>query len=406
MSMNLYTRDSAMKRADQPCHSQGIRMTISSGRHAAIRLLAFLFLALVSIPSLVFAGDGRVEQHGFTSSKTCGACHKDIYEGFSRSLHSMSYTNSIFSMAYAKAYLETKGAAKETCLKCHAPTTLSTKDADVALPITSEGVTCDFCHSIESVDLMSPDTFKLDVAGKKRASMKDAKSPAHPASYAEWFNKSEMCAGCHEITSAHGVKTATTYSEWKTSEYAAKGVQCQGCHMPQVSGAVVDPSVKPATTGKINDHSLSHNVDMMKGALKLSHVKSERSTGDRYIVDINITNARAGHAVPTGTQPREVVLEVTVKDADGRTESQKKTFGKKIADMDGKVITPGGGACVNGKKIIENSSINPGETRKARFMFNIKPKEPVTVTANAYLSYAPVVAATEQTRIPLGSLEK
>jgi hypothetical protein len=39
-------------------------------------------------------------------------------------------------------------------------------------------------------------------------------------------------------------------------------------------------------------------------------------------------------------------------------------------------------------------------------MFNMKPKEPVTVTANAYLGYAPVVAATEQTRIPLGTLEK
>jgi hypothetical protein len=288
---------------------------------AALPLLVSLFLALLSIATPASAVDAKVEAHGFTSSKTCGACHKDIYDGFSRSLHSLSYTNPIFGMAYAKAYLETKGAAKETCLKCHAPTTLSTKDADAALPITSEGVTCDFCHSIESVDLAAPDVFKLDVAGKKRASMKDAKSPAHSASYAEWFNKSEMCAGCHEITSAHGVKTATTYSEWKKSEYAAKGVQCQGCHMPQISGAVVDPSVKPASNGKINDHSLSHNMDVMKGALKLHLVKSERSQGDRYIVDIDVTNARAGHAVPTGTQPREVVLEVTVTDADGKTES-------------------------------------------------------------------------------------
>lgn len=385
MNIILDTRDNAMKRT--------------------VRFAA-LFLGVLFLSSPAFASDGKVEQHWFTSSQACGACHKDIYEGFSRSLHSLSFTNPIFSMAYAKAYVETKGAAKETCLKCHAPTTRSTKDADAALPITSEGVTCDFCHSIESVDLASPEPFKLDVAGKKRASMKDAKSPAHSASYAEWFNKSEMCAGCHEITSVHGVKTATTYSEWKTSEYAAKGVQCQGCHMPQVSGNAVDPSVKPATTGKVHDHSLSHNVDMMKGALKLHLVRSERSKGERYIVDINVTNSRAGHAVPTGTQPREVVLEVTVKDADGRTESQKKTFGKKIADAEGKVITPGGAACVNGKRIIENTSINPGETRKARFMFNIKPKEPVTITANAYLGYAPVMAATEQTRIPLGSLEK
>lgn len=370
------------------------------------RTILALSLALSFFSAPAFAVDVKVEAHGFTSSQVCGTCHKNIYEEFSRSLHSLSFTNPIFSMAYANAYLATKGAAKETCLKCHAPTTISTKDTDTALPITSEGVTCDFCHSIESVDLAAHDPFKLDVAGKKRASMKDAKSPAHSASYAEWFNKSEMCAGCHEITSAHGVKTATTYSEWKTSEYAAKGVQCQGCHMPQVAGNAVDPAIKPATTGKVHDHSLSHNLDTMKGALKLHLVKSSRSKGERYVVDIDVTNARAGHAVPTGTQPREVILEVTVKDADGRVESQKKTFGKKVAGADGKVITPGGAACVNGKRIVENSSINPGETRTARFMFNIKPKEPVTITANAYLSYAPLVSATEQTRIPLGSLEK
>jgi len=413
MSVILDTRDNAMKRTVQSYPSLGNVEGSAGGarlhrRPAAVPLVLFLFLflALLFLASPASASDAKVEAYGFTSSKTCGVCHKDIYEGFSHSLHSLSYTDPVFSMAYSKAYLETKGAAKETCRKCHAPTTLFTKDADAALPITSEGVACDFCHSIESVDLASPDVFKLDVAGKKRASMKDAKSPAHSTAYAEWFNKSEMCAGCHEITSLHGLKTATTYSEWKKSEYAAKGVQCQGCHMPLVSGNPVDPSVKPASSGKVHDHSLSHNVDVMKGALRLHLVKSERSKGERYIVDIDVTNARAGHAVPTGTQPREVVLEVTVQDADGRTESQKKTFGKKIADADGKVIAPGGGACVNGNKIIENSSINPGETRKARFMFNIKPKEPVTITANAYLAYAPVVAATEQTRIPLGSLEK
>lgn len=403
MKIKLDAMDNSMKRTARSC-SLPRRMRGGVGEIISISL--FLALLFLSTTSNANASDGKGDAHGFSSSRTCGDCHKDIYAGFSRSLHSLSFTNPIFSMAYARAYMETKGAAKETCLKCHAPTVLITKDADAALPITREGVTCDFCHSIESVDLSSPNPFRLDLAGKKRASMKDAKSPAHSASYAEWFNKSEMCAACHEIASVHGVKTATTYSEWKTSEYAAKGVQCQGCHMPKVSGAAVDPSIKTASSGKVHDHSLSHNVDTMKGALKLHVSKAERSKGDRYIVDINVTNARAGHAVPTGTQPREVVLEVTVKDADGGMEMQRKTFGKKIADAEGNVITPGGAACVNGEKIIENTSINPGETRTARFMFNLKPKEPVTITANAYLGYAPVVAATEQTRIPLGSLGK
>ncbi|MBI4666750.1 MAG: hypothetical protein HY751_10125 [Nitrospinae bacterium] len=356
---------------------------------------------LLSVPALSSAGaETKLEQHGFTSAKTCGECHKEIYDGFSRSLHAISSTNPIFSLAFDRAYRETKGAAKDMCGKCHAPTTLITKDHEGRLPITAEGVTCDFCHSVESVDISAAQPFRLDVAGKKRGSMQNASSPAHAASYAEWFKKSEMCAPCHEVTSAYGVKTATTFSEWKASGYSKKGVQCQDCHMPQVSGRVADVTGK--SSGKIHDHGMSHNVELMKGAVRIDVIRAEKTMGDRFVVELGVTNVRAGHSIPTGSQPRELTLEVTIKGSDGRSETQRKGFGKKIAGPDGKILGPGWKACVEGKKIAENTSIKPMETRATRFMFNTVPKDP-EISATAFLSYSPEVPSVENIRIPLGS---
>jgi len=377
-------------------------LNFSMLRAAFIAALSISCAALMAAPAFA---DTKTQTHGFTSSKVCGECHKDIHEAFGRSLHSLSYTNPIFQMAYAKSYLETKGSAKEKCLKCHAPTVLSTRDYDVSQSITSEGVTCDFCHSVDGVDLSAKSPFKLDVGGKKRASLKDAKSPAHDAAYNNWFNKSEMCAPCHEITSSHGVKTSSTYSEWKQSDYAMEKVQCQGCHMPEVKGKTASASVK--SNGKIvHDHSLSHNMEIMKGAVKLEIARMGQGMGDRFVVDVNVTNVKAGHSIPTGTQPRELVIEATVKDSSGRSETQRQTLGKKLAGKSGKVIEVGGDACVAGVKIVENTSLKSKETRQVRFMFGIAPSKDVTVSAVAYLSYSPAVAAVEQVKIPLGAVAK
>ncbi|MBI5814995.1 MAG: hypothetical protein HZB29_05235 [Nitrospinae bacterium] len=380
--------------------SESVRKT-SNVRMLFLCLAAALSMAFGATPAK--AAEGKQDGHGFSSSKTCGECHKDIYSSFGRSLHSLSYSNPIFQLAYSKAYLETKGAARESCLKCHAPLAAPMRDMDVAQPVTAEGVTCDFCHSVESVDPGSSQPFKLDPSGKKRASLKDAKSPAHSAAYANWFNKSEMCAPCHEITSVHGMKTATTYSEWKASDYAKEGVQCQGCHMPPVSGKT---AASKASSVNYHDHSLSHDLERMKGAVKLEIARAGQSKGDRYIVDVNATNVRAGHSIPTGTQPRELVIEVTVRDSSGRSETQRKTLGKKIASVTGAPIGPGGDACVGGHKMLENTSLKSKEKRQVRFMFTGAFTGNVSVSADAHLVYAPVVTAVENVRIPLGSVAR
>src|SRR6266436_3896370 len=47
---------------------------------------------------------------------------------------------------------------------------------------------------------------------------------------------SEFCRGCHQFGpegyALNGTLLENTYAEWKASRFAAAGVQCQDCHMP------------------------------------------------------------------------------------------------------------------------------------------------------------------------------
>ncbi|MFQ5432591.1 MAG: multiheme c-type cytochrome [Nitrospinota bacterium] len=117
---------------------------------AFLAVIAAAFSLYFSTPA---SAAEEVNRLGYTSSRICGYCHVDIYKSWKKSIHSRSYTDQAFQDAYRKAYAESKGLLKGYCLRCHAPTTYTTKDVEGSLPITREGVTCDFCHTIEDVNL-------------------------------------------------------------------------------------------------------------------------------------------------------------------------------------------------------------------------------------------------------------
>lgn len=356
----------------------------------------------------------EMDRSGYSSATACAYCHADIYESWNRSAHSWSYSDSTFMDAYRQAYVDTKGAAQKLCFKCHAPTTMATKDFEAAMPITKEGVTCDFCHTVEDVNLSHPsDTFKLDVGGEKRASMKLDKShkfektdAAHQAAYTKWFNKSEMCAGCHKITNMKGVVIGGTYAEWKNSAYSKgagpnKAVQCQDCHMTRIKGKSVDPSVKKTDKDMVPDHSLSHNLARLAGSVSMEIVKAGRADGGRFLVDVAVTNVKAGHNIPTGLPSRYLTVEVEAQPADEGSVILRKTLGKKIVDGDGAALTSDVDAYIKGAKVAEDTSIAPLERRVISFDLGSMPKGNVSVTARAFLSNA-----THNTHIPLASVEK
>ena len=355
-------------------------------------------LAAFNCPSALAQGSGAV----FESSSTCKECHEDIYRNWRNSLHALAFTNPIFQTAYNKAYRETKGEARKYCLGCHAPTVRITGDYDAELPITAEGVTCDFCHTVSSIDLQSPASPFVSSPGEvKRSVLRQAQSPHHKTEYSADFASSKLCAGCHSFKNRHGVAVGDTYQEWENSEFARQGKQCQDCHMQQIDG-------KTAIEGgrdNIHDHSLSHNLASMSEAVKLRFMQAQ-GTGSRFSAQVEIHNAKAGHSIPTGTPQRQLVLEVRTRDKAGAViETQKKIYRKVIVNAQGAEIFSDGDVFLHGKRIVEDNRLRSGEKRQEKFIFSKRVDEISSVSGDIYFLYEPLVAERTQMRIPFFSAD-
>jgi len=364
----------------------------------------------VLIAMLLSAGGVYAEEPRFESSTVCGECHEDIYRNWQKSLHALAYNNPIFQTAYRRVYTSTKGAAKKICLKCHAPTTLITGDWDADLPITKEGITCDFCHTVAEVDMEREpgNRFTVVPGNLKRASIKSASSPYHETAYSKDFSSSELCAACHDYKNPAGVHIQSSYKDWIGSSYAKEGKQCQHCHMPQIPGNITNIKEKPhrpSTKAEgIPDHSLAHNLNTMKEAVRIKMVAVNR-TDDRLTLVLEIKNARAGHTIPAGTVARRLVLEARTIDAAGNTiETKKRVYRKVVADAGGKKIEFDGDAYMYATKVLSDNRLKPDEKRNETFRFTSNVKRIKSVEAESYFHYEPLVTERIEMRIPLSDL--
>jgi hypothetical protein len=401
-------------------------MTMKNDRNSGVfnsSTPLFIRLLVLSATLVLIGANGataaeEMNRTGYTSSTICSYCHADIYKGWEKSAHARAYSDRTFQESSRQAYMVSKVLAKNFCVKCHAPTAVygPSLDLDANLPVTREGVGCDFCHTIEKVDLADLHTpYKADVGGQKNASMRllgpkpnpSGYNPAaHQAAYAAWFNKSELCAGCHEMANANGLKVGETYTEWKTSKYAAEGVQCQGCHMHQMAGTPYESSVKKAAKTTIPDHSLSPEAANLQGAVDLKLISAAPLEKGAYQVDLAMTNVKAGHNIPTGSPVRTLALEVTLQGDGMERVVQVKTFGKRIIDKNGNWLVNDTDAQMNGTKLKFNTSLRPMERREVRFVFANVPAGKVKVTARAFMTRNPVVDTDEHVLIPLGEAAK
>jgi hypothetical protein len=256
------------------------------------------------------------------------------------------------------------GVAAETgaCADCHAPGIdgqLGGRDLHEAVGIAYEsGVHCDVCHKVESVDLEGGP----GVAGKLNilrpteegsiifdfkpltfGPYHDVVNPRMGSVHRDHFLGAEFCQGCHEYKSdlapigssvdstrwPTGLPIQSTFSEWSQGPYSP-GAPCQSCHMPPdaEAGNSVDISVnvvvqgiaagwfRPA--GSMRKHvwygprQPEARMLQMAGALS---VESSLESGTLQVA-VTVTNAGAGHAIPTGEAMRSLVLAVEA-DCDG-----------------------------------------------------------------------------------------
>lgn len=257
------------------------------------------------------------------SAASCGSCHAEIYKEWSASTHAHAWVDRQF-----QAELNKDQEVAWLCINCHTPLAnqqaeLTRHSGDIRHPdrrpnpafdpaLQQEGVTCLSCHwrpeGIASVH-------------------EDAQAP-HPLVYSPELRSEKTCTGCHQAVARLEdalVCTFNTGAEWAAAQ---PGKTCPECHMPAVTRASAPGA--PARAG--GRHSWPGSLipkdawsaeeaavfaDWQPGPeLVVTHV-TEAAIGSTVPVSLTLTNARAGHMLPSGDPERYLELRLTARDADG-----------------------------------------------------------------------------------------
>lgn len=343
----------------------------------------------------------RIPAEQFTSSQVCGKCHIDIHRYWKSSMHALAYSDPIFQAAYLEAFHKTNGSAKEYCLRCHAPLSLIENPEKPIEWMLQDGIPCDFCHSVSSIDLSQPkNPYTLNKGRDKFGPLPPVAFPAHGTIQQEFFKQSEFCGGCHDLKGENGVGIIETYTEWKESLYPEQGVTCQKCHMPVGTGQVVDPSFK-ISQAQVNLHDMTgaHSVVRLKTVAEIKISEVQR-TKERIAVEVFVTNSGSGHRIPTGTPSRELVLTLEIKNRQNVVLcKEERVFRKTIVDANGKELTSDSDLFLYSHAISQDNRIRPNETREVNFSMDCSVQEEALVTASLSYRYRPKVMKTEEMQI-------
>ncbi len=325
---------------------------------------------LVFAASLSGALSAAAAGNPYASSKTCAQCHGAIHGYWSESAHARaaqapSFLTSLEQAAHGAA---DAAAVRRGCLACHAPTTLVSGDVALADPLSREGVTCDFCHTVADVDLAREQPFDVQPGPVKRGPLQYAESPFHQTAYSALQRSSPLlCAGCHEFRNAAGVAVLSTYAEWSGSAYAARGTPCQECHMPLVPGSSAREGLT-ASTRAVNLHRPTGGSGAAKVASGLRLLLDVTRTGEAAEVEASVINSGVGHAAPGGLPTKALVLSVGLEDASGAlVQARERVYRRELKDAAGQELTRVADAFVRAASVGADTRLRPGETRRERF---------------------------------------
>jgi hypothetical protein len=345
--------------------------------------VAIVLAAAAEVASAPPIDDGRI-----TPSPVCGTCHRDIYRMWRSSAHAGAMTDVVFVEAYRDTEAHDAATAR-LCLGCHAPLTRVSPDPDLAAQATWDGVSCDACHSLVSVELARGGArLGLEPGPVKRGPIRDAVSVGHETAYSALHTSALVCAGCHEFQNADGTPIITTYSEWQESTASKRGATCQSCHMGAIRADVVDPKVK-RVADTVNLHQMpgGHSVTQLNKAVEV--FMDDAWDDDGLALTVRLVNKGAGHAVPTGMPGRRVILAVSVRTSDGHSVAERRVYTKTFHDAAGQPITRDGHVFDPGVQLDADSRLKPDEERVETFRFAVARGASAHVGLRLHYEHAP-----------------
>jgi hypothetical protein len=311
--------------------------------------LLFLLLMFFATSSLFCAVDSPANQlvvekqqfapGSFEDPGKCLACHYDIYEQWSKSMHAYAWQNKWYQDDYQLAHRETDGATDVFCGACHAPIAARTgqlppHDGSRFDETSKRGISCDFCHTVTGIERTYNMGHISEPGPMKYANRGDGESPYHGVVFSKVHTDAVFCGSCHSVKHpVTDVAVIDTYDDWLSGPYAEQGITCQDCHMTPTPGVGSNPG-KSSPIGEQRDNVAVHTFaggsviaqrnmgndlqaqlaqEMLKAAARLS--LESKVIDNQLALTVHVDNVGAGHKIPTGvTYIRKMWLEVQVVD--------------------------------------------------------------------------------------------
>ncbi|MGH7436703.1 MAG: multiheme c-type cytochrome, partial [Polyangiaceae bacterium] len=267
--------------------------------------------------------------------ETCGSCHPQHFQDWVTSMHAKAADDPVFLAMNARGQRETGGKLGDFCVKCHAPLAVRdglTKDGLnlAALPSKYHGVTCFFCHSIDSVDGGSNAAVGTATDLVMRGEIRDpGPNSVHRAAYSAFLDKDSpqsaaACGACHDIVVPPGLDDVgdagddgaaieRTFAEWKASGFgnSADPITCgaSSCHM--VESAARQPIAETTGYQGVNPprNRLFHGHDFAAIDVPLE-AGTDAAAAESAGVQALLSNALQGDLCVTGRGGIRVVVDL------------------------------------------------------------------------------------------------
>jgi nitrate/TMAO reductase-like tetraheme cytochrome c subunit len=320
----------------------------------------------------------------YQSASVCIECHPAIYKAWAASEHATAFTSPEFQVPYDRIR-RVNPANALTCEQCHNPMRfLLSKDDPKADIFAQEGVSCDFCHSVDSVNAKGPwPRYRAKPGIKFGPQGGNPNHPAHVTQFSRLHITSDFCAGCHEFRNEYGVPILTTSSEWEQSFYRGEQVHCQFCHLPQLfDSRIID---KAKQKGPV-DHTMvgGHSAERLARAVPVKAALS--FTPDEARLTVTLKNETVGHKTPSGLPMHKIRLVSTILDARGAVLDRKEElFERIIGDGAGNPLEKPEQVFLEGREVLKDNRIGPKESRVIVHRFPLKGSKPAS--ASVRLTY-------------------
>ncbi|RMG59119.1 MAG: hypothetical protein D6713_06215 [Deltaproteobacteria bacterium] len=320
----------------------------------------FLLFFVSATPA--FSG-GKLE-----SSKTCRPCHLEIYLQWSSSRHASSFTEPFFRQTFLE--LARRGGGEEkVCLACHSPA--YTVSPEENLPLKDEGVTCDFCHTLNRITVEEGIPRFENTPGIKRGPIEEADSSYHRTAFSSLHLSSEFCGGCHDYVNAHGLRVLSTYTEWKESFYRGEGIHCQYCHLPELyedRQYKKHPSKeRPPDHTMKGGHFESQLRKSLTGRGEISFSRGEA------VVRVTLRNERSGHKIPTGIPTHRVVIDAVIFNERGVKIGEGEAYIERIlGDGKGNPLENPADIFLRAREVLKDNRVGPKQSKTYTLKIPVK----------------------------------